>query len=140
LHVVLDARPDVVGHNVETVEDLYRRVRPVASYTQSLRVLEESSRYRDERAAGMRTKSGIMVGLGETTEQLVATIRDIAGAGCDIITIGQYLSPKRNSLQVEKFYTPEEFDFLRDKAREFGIKHAESAPLVRSFVSGPWPE
>lgn len=132
LNIVLNARPDVVGHNIETVEGLYRRVRPVANYAQSLRVLEESSRYRDERAPGMRTKSGIMVGLGETTDQLVATIKDVAGAGCDIITIGQYLSPKRNSLQVEKFYAPEEFGFLREKAREFGIKHVESAPLVRS--------
>ena len=132
LGIVLDARPEVIGHNVETVEALYHRVRPVASYRQSLNVLEEASRYRDKHAPDLRTKCGIMVGLGETTDQLVATIADIAETGCDIITIGQYLSPKRKSLPVEKFYTPDEFDYLRDKALELGIKHAESAPLVRS--------
>ncbi|UCH84098.1 MAG: lipoyl synthase [Candidatus Latescibacterota bacterium] len=132
LGIVLDARPEVLGHNVETVEALYRRVRPVASYSQSLAVLETSSRYRNEHAPELRTKTGIMVGLGETTDQLVATIKDIAATGCDILTIGQYLSPKRNALPVEKFYTPEEFDYLRDQALDNGIKHAESGPLVRS--------
>jgi lipoic acid synthetase len=73
-----------------------------------------------------------MLGLGETAEEILETIRDIARTGCDIITIGQYLSPKRTSLPVEKFYTPREFAFFREKALEFGIKHAESAPLVRS--------
>lgn len=132
LDIVLDAGADVLAHNLETVRALYRRVRPVAVYEQSLKILEEAGRYREERGVDVRTKCGIMVGLGETTEELVETIKDIADTGCDIITIGQYLSPKKNALPVEKFYTPEEFDYLRDKAYEFGLKHAESSPLVRS--------
>jgi lipoic acid synthetase len=132
LDIVLDARPAVLAHNVETVEALYRRVRPVAVYGQSLKILEEAVAYRREHNVDIRTKCGIMLGLGETREQLLSTIRDIADTGCDIITIGQYLSPKRNALPVDRFYTPEEFDELRDRAYEFGLKHVESSPLVRS--------
>lgn len=132
LEIVLDARPDVLAHNLETVRALYRRVRPVAGYEQSLGIIRDTVGYRDERRLDIRTKCGIMVGLGETTDAIIETIRDIAETGCDIVTIGQYLSPKRNSLPVEKFYTPAEFAFLREKALGFGIKHAESAPLVRS--------
>ncbi|MFQ5512619.1 MAG: lipoyl synthase [Candidatus Krumholzibacteriia bacterium] len=140
LDVVLDAAPEVLAHNVETVSALYRRVRPVAGYRQSLRILEEATKYREQCNPAIRTKSGIMVGLGETTAQLHETIGDIAGTGCDIITIGQYLTPKRNSLPVEKFYTPEEFDGLREKAYEAGFKHVESSPLVRSSyrAKGQW--
>jgi lipoic acid synthetase len=132
LEIVLEARPEVLAHNLETVKALYRRVRPVAVYDQSLQVIRNTIDYRDTRGLDIRTKCGIMVGLGETTEQVLETIRDIAATGCDIVTIGQYLSPKRTSLPVEKFYTPEEFELIREKALEFGIKHAESAPLVRS--------
>jgi lipoic acid synthetase len=132
LDIVLDASPEVLAHNVETVEALYRRVRPVAKYAQSLKVLEESVKYREERGANIQTKSGIMLGLGETREQLLSTIKDIADTGCDILTIGQYLSPKRNALPVERFYTPQEFDEIRDLGYEFGLKHVESSPLVRS--------
>jgi lipoic acid synthetase len=132
LDIVLDARPAVLAHNIETVEALYRRVRPVAAYGQSLRILEEAVSYRREHNADIRTKCGIMLGLGETREQLLATIKDIADTGCDIITIGQYLSPKKTALPVEKFYTPAEFDELAERAYEFGLKHVESSPLVRS--------
>lgn len=132
LDIVLDASPDMLAHNVETVESLYRRVRPVAVYRQSLKILAEAVKYREERGIILWTKSGIMTGLGETRDQLLSTIKDIAETGCDIITMGQYLSPKRNSLPVERFYTPEEFTELRDRAYEFGLKHVESAPLVRS--------
>ena len=132
LDIVLDASPEMLAHNVETVKALYKRVRPVAVYEQSLKILEEAVTYRDERGTNLKTKCGIMVGLGETREQLLETIRDIADTGCDIITIGQYLSPKRNALAVEKFYTPEEFHELRDRAYAFGLKHVESSPLVRS--------
>ena len=132
LDIVLDARPEVLAHNVETVEALYRRVRPVANYKQSLKVLEDAIRYREEHGANIQTKSGIMLGLGETREQLLSTIKDIADTGCDILTIGQYLSPKLNSLPVERFYTPDEFDEIRDRGYEFGLKHVESSPLVRS--------
>ena len=132
LDIVLDARPEVLAHNLETAKALYRRVRPVADYEQSLGVIRDTILYRNERGVDIKTKCGIMVGLGETTEQIEETIKDIADTGCDIITIGQYLSPKRNALPVEKFYTPDEFKYLGDKSLEFGIKHAESGPLVRS--------
>ena len=132
LEIVLEARPEVLAHNLETVKALYRRVRPVAVYEQSLQVIRYTVDYRDAEGLDIRTKCGIMVGLGETTEQVMETLADIAATGCDIVTVGQYLSPKTNSLPVEKFYTPEEFQFFRDRALELGIKHAESAPLVRS--------
>jgi lipoic acid synthetase len=132
LEIVLSARPEVLAHNLETVKALYRRVRPVAVYEQSLQVIRDSVGYRSAHGLDIRTKCGIMVGLGETTEQVLETLSDIAATKCDIVTIGQYLSPKSNSLPVEKFYTPDEFRFFRDKAVELGIKHAESAPLVRS--------
>lgn len=132
LDIVLNARPAVLAHNIETVQALYKRVRPVAAYEQSLKILREAIHYRREHQVDIRTKCGIMVGLGETKDQLLSTIKDIADTGCDIITIGQYLSPKRNALQVERFYTPTEFDELRDRAYEFGLKHVESSPLVRS--------
>jgi len=105
---------------------------PLSTTKFNLNVLKEASRYRDELVPDLRTKCGIMVGLGETTDQLVATIADIAETGCDIITIGQYLSPKLKALPVERFYTPEEFTELGDRGRELGIKHVESSPLVRS--------
>ncbi len=132
LDIVLDARPDVLAHNLETVRALYRRVRPVAVYEQSLEILRRTIEYGTRTRSDIRAKSGIMVGLGETIDQVVETIGDIASTGCDIVTIGQYLSPKRHSLPVERFYTPEEFAFLREKALALGIRHAESAPLVRS--------
>ena len=132
LEIVLDARPDVLAHNLETVKPLYRRVRPVAVYERSLAIIRATAEYSADRRLDIRTKCGIMLGLGETTDEILVTIRDIAGTGCDILTIGQYLSPKSHSLPVEKFYTPGEFAFFREKALEFGIKHAESAPLVRS--------
>jgi lipoic acid synthetase len=132
LEIVLEARPEVLAHNLETVKALYRRVRPVAVYEQSLRIIRGTVDYRDERGLDIRTKCGIMVGLGETDDQIIETLGDIADTGCDIVTIGQYLSPKRNSLPVEKFYTPEEFATFREKALAMGVRHVESGPLVRS--------
>lgn len=132
LDVVLGAEPEVLAHNLETVKALYRRVRPVAVYERSLDVLRHTVAHRDRTGADIQVKCGIMVGLGETIDEVVETIGDIAATGCDILTIGQYLSPKRQSLPVARFYTPVEFDLLRGKALAAGIKHAESAPLVRS--------
>lgn len=132
LNIVLDASPAVLAHNVETVAALYKRVRPVATYDQSLTILREAVDYRDTHHTPLKTKSAIMLGLGETRDQVLSTIKDIADTGCDIVTIGQYLSPKRNALPVERFYTPEEFAEIRDRAYEFGLKHVESSPLVRS--------
>lgn len=132
LEVVLEAFPDVLGHNVETVAGLYRRVRPVADYTNSLKILEHAYLWREKRDVEMAVKSGIMVGLGETMDQVLDTMRDIAGTGCEIMTVGQYLPPKKNALPLERFYTPEEFDYIRDEGLKIGFKHVESGPLVRS--------
>jgi lipoic acid synthetase len=132
LEVVLDARPDVLGHNLETVRALYRRVRPLASYERSLGILRETVDFRRRTGLDVRAKCGIMVGLGETMDEVVETLGDIAATGCEIVTIGQYLSPTRRSLPVRRFYTPPEFEFLRERAVSLGIAHAESAPLVRS--------
>jgi lipoic acid synthetase len=130
--VVLDARPHVLGHNVETVAHLYRRVRPVADYANSLKVLEHSALWRERHGIEMGVKSGIMVGLGETMEQVLDTMRDIVLTGCDVMTVGQYLPPKKRALPLDRFYTPAEFDRIREAGLEMGFKHVESGPLVRS--------
>ena len=132
LETVLAARPDVLAHNLETARALYRRVRPAAVYERSLEILTRTVAYREHRGLDILAKCGIMVGLGETVDQVVETLSDIASTGCDIVTIGQYLPPERRSLPVERYYTPEEFAFLGEKALAIGIKHVESAPLVRS--------
>ncbi|MGQ9474513.1 MAG: lipoyl synthase [Actinomycetota bacterium] len=125
---VLTECPEVFNHNLETVEELYRRVRPQADYRRSLRLLEAAR----ERFPNLRTKSGVMVGLGETREQLRRLFRDLAGVGCDMLTIGQYLRPGREQLKVERFLTPAEFAELKMEAEEAGIPVVTSAPLVRS--------
>lgn len=131
LQVVLDERPEVLNHNTETVPRLYRRVRPDAVYERSLELLSRADAFR--RPDGeMKTKSGLMVGLGETTEELLATLRDLRGHGCDVATLGQYLQPYEKRLPVEKYYAPEEFAFLREQALKLGFAHVESGPLVRS--------
>jgi lipoic acid synthetase len=129
---VLHARPDVLGHNIETVPYLYPRVRPAADYARSLRVLERAAAYRDERFPALRVKSGVMAGLGETSAQILQTMRDIRATGCDLMTIGQYLAPLKSSLPVERFYTPEEFREFARAGLEMGFTHVESGPLVRS--------
>lgn len=136
LRIILDAEPDVLNHNTETVERLYPRVRPDASYPQSLELLSRAGRERElRRERGERpmlTKSGLMVGLGETRSEILATLRDLRGADVDIVTIGQYLSPSRKHLGVEKYYTPAEFDDLRREGLALGFRFVESGPLVRS--------
>lgn len=132
LAAVLDAEPDVLNHNTETVPRLYRRVRPQARYAQSLELLARSDARRRERGSSMKTKSGLIVGLGETAEEVLATLRDLRGTGCDIATIGQYLQPHERRLPVEKYYTPEEFDFVRSEAEAMGFLRVEAGPLVRS--------
>ena len=128
LRTVTQARPDVLNHNVETVERLQRRVRAKASYARSLEVLRQAKAL----APGGLTKSGLMVGLGEARDEVLQTLADLRGVGCDIVTIGQYLRPSQAHLPVERYYTPEEFDDLRDEALRLGLRHVESAPLVRS--------
>jgi lipoic acid synthetase len=126
LEQVFAARPDVLNHNTETVPRLYRRVRPGASFPRSLEVLRRS------KEAGLLTKSGIMVGLGEEWEEVEATIAAIRGAGTDVLTIGQYLRPSADHVPLVRYYTPAEFDRLRDFALSLGYAHVESGPLVRS--------
>ncbi len=128
LMLVLEERPEVLNHNLETVKELYSRVRPGADYRRSLRLLELARTY----DPGVRTKSGVMVGLGETREQLRRLFRDLAAVGCDMLTIGQYLRPGREQLEVERFLSPEEFAELKEEAEEAGIPAVASAPLVRS--------
>jgi lipoic acid synthetase len=128
LKVVLDAQPDVLNHNTESVPRLYRVVRSGARYERTLKLLENVKKF----SPGMVTKSGVMVGLGETTEELIEVFRDLGGRDVDILTVGQYLRPSRDHLPIARFYTPEEFDDLRDEALRFGFRHVESGPLVRS--------
>jgi lipoic acid synthetase len=132
LEVVLESRPDVLGHNVETVAHFYKRVRPVADYTNSLKILENARLWRESHGVDMAVKCGIMVGLGETMDQVFDTMLDIAATGCELMTVGQYLPPKKNALPLERYYTPDEFSLIRDKGLEMGFKHVESGPLVRS--------
>ena len=128
LKVVLDARPDVLNHNTETVPRLYRVVRSGARYERTLRLLENAKKF----SPGMVTKSGVMVGLGETITELVEVFRDLGERGVDILTVGQYLRPSRDHLPIARFYTPDEFQYLKSEALRFGFRHVESGPLVRS--------
>ncbi|MGA7382749.1 MAG: lipoyl synthase [Terriglobales bacterium] len=128
LQIVLDAQPDILNHNTETVPRLYRVVRSGARYERTLRLLENAKKF----APGMVTKSGVMVGLGETITELIEVFRDLGSRGVDILTVGQYLRPSRDHLPIARFYTPDEFRTLKDAALEYGFRHVESGPLVRS--------
>ena len=132
IDAVLDAGPDVLNHNIETVPRLYRRVRPDAVYARSLALLARADRRRRRDGSALRTKSGIMAGLGESAGEIVATLADLRAHGCDIATIGQYLQPYEKRLPVEKYYTPAEFDALRAEGLRLGFAHVEAGPLVRS--------
>jgi lipoic acid synthetase len=128
LKIVLDAQPDVLNHNTETVPRLYRSVRSGARYERTLRLLENAK----TRSPATVTKSGVMVGLGETSDELVEVFRDLATRGVDILTVGQYLRPSLDHLPISRFYAPEEFEYLKEEALRFGFRHVESGPLVRS--------
>jgi len=128
LEIVLRAGPDVLNHNLETVPRLYPVARRGSRYERSLRLLCRSR----EIAPSIPTKSGLMVGLGETFEEMLAVLKDLGGAGVDIVTIGQYLRPSGEQLPVARFYSPQEFSTLREEGRRLGIRHVESGPLVRS--------
>lgn len=128
LQIVLDAHPDVLNHNTESVPRLYRVVRSGARYERTLRLLENAKRF----SSGMVTKSGLMVGLGETMTELVDVFRDLAERRVDILTVGQYLRPSRDHLPIARFYTPDEFAYLEEEALRLGFRHVESGPLVRS--------
>jgi lipoic acid synthetase len=133
LDIVLDAQPDVLNHNTETVPRLYRRVRPHARYHEwTMKLLRRAAERREIEQRGMLTKSGIMVGLGETKEEVIETMRDLRAGSCDVLTIGQYLQPSERRLPVERFYTPHEFAEFKRIGLEMGFKYVESGPLVRS--------
>jgi lipoyl synthase len=128
LRIVLDAHPDVLNHNTETVPRLYPVARRGSRYERSLRLLARSR----EMAPDIPTKSGLMVGLGETLEEVSSVLADLAQAGVGIVTIGQYLRPSGHQLPVARFYTPDEFASLKRTGESLGIRHVESGPLVRS--------
>jgi len=128
LKIVLDAQPDVLNHNTETVPRLYRVVRSGARYERTLTLLANAKKF----SPGMVTKSGVMVGLGESTGELIEVFRDLGSRGVNILTVGQYLRPSRDHLPIARFYTPEEFRELRKEALRFGFRHVESGPMVRS--------
>ncbi len=128
IRTVVEARPEVLNHNTETVPRLYRVVRSGARYERSLELL----RYSKELNPTGVTKSGVMVGLGEETRELLEVFRDLARVGCDILTIGQYLRPSRDHLPMARLYTPREFAELKTEALRMGFRHVESGPLVRS--------
>jgi lipoic acid synthetase len=128
LRGVLDAGPDVLNHNIETVERLQRRVRPAASHARSLAVLRRAGELRPD----VPTKSGLILGMGEREEEIDATLRDLRAAGVTLLTIGQYLRPSPDHLPVDRWVPPDEFDAWADRARRLGFCHVASGPLVRS--------
>ena len=128
LRTVLDARPDVLNHNIETVPRLYRTTRPGGRYDRALQLLDRARTL----APDIPTKSGLMVGLGEEWDEVVTTLRDLRGAGCRIVTIGQYLRPSLANVPMSRYYTPSEFAELKRIGHDLGFGHVESGPLVRS--------
>jgi lipoic acid synthetase len=128
VRTVVEAGPDIFNHNTETVPRLYARIRPRAVYERSLALLAQVK----DLAPGMVTKSGVMVGLGETRDELLQVFRDMRTHGIDVLTIGQYLRPSQKHAEVDRYYRPEEFTELRQEAAAMGFAHVESGPLVRS--------
>lgn len=128
LQTIVDAAPDVINHNIEVVEALFPVIRPEGDYRRSLTLLKTIK----TRNTGIKTKSGFMVGLGETTEQIHATMQDLRAADVELLTIGQYLQPTRTHEVIHKYYTPEEFYEFKTTALNLGFQHVESGPLVRS--------
>lgn len=128
IRTVLDAGPDIYNHNTETVPRLYRRARPGGRYPRVLRIFELAKSY----APQIPLKSGIILGLGETVEEVLATMRDLRDVHVDILTLGQYLRPSNDHLPLDRYYTPEEFRALKQAGMEMGYRHVEAGPLVRS--------
>ncbi len=126
LNIVLDAFPDILNHNTETVPRLYSVVRPQAKYERTLELLERSKK------RGFVTKTGLMVGIGERQEEVIEVMKDLANIHCDVLTIGQYLQPTKEHLPVDRFVHPDEFLHYKEVGKQLGFKHIESGPLVRS--------
>lgn len=127
LNTIIKAHPDVFNHNIETARDIFKTARPQGNYDTSLGVLKYVKENSD-----IKTKSGFMIGLGEDIEQIKQTITDLYSVNCDILTIGQYIQPSKEHLPVEKYYNPEEYEELKDIAKNIGIKYFQIGPLVRS--------
>ncbi len=127
LKTIISAKPDVFNHNIETVRAVYKEARPLGDYDLSLNVLKYIKENSD-----IPTKSGLMIGLGETTEQILETFEDLRSVGCDILTVGQYIQPSRKHLEVSKYYKLDEYELLKSKAKELGFKKYHIGPLVRS--------
>lgn len=125
-NIILQNQPDILNHNLETVNRLYHAVRPQAKYERSLNLIKWF------KESGLKTKSGIMVGIGEKTEEVLSLMKDLVDHGCDILTIGQYLQPSKIHLPVDRFVTPEEFKLFKDEGLKMGFRIVESSPLVRS--------
>jgi len=128
LRIVVDAQPDILNHNLETIDRLYRLARPGGRYVRALELLARAKQL----DPGMLTKSGIMCGLGEEWDELIGAMHDLRGQGVDILTLGQYLRPSRDHLPIARYYAPDEFAELRRLGREMGYRHVEAGPLVRS--------
>ncbi len=128
VRTVVEARPEILNHNTESVPRLYRAVRSGARYDRTLRLLE----YAKTLDPRLVTKSGVMVGLGEEMHELLQVYRDLASVGVDVLTIGQYLRPSKDHLPMARYYSPEEFAYMRGEALKMGFRHVESGPLVRS--------
>jgi lipoic acid synthetase len=128
LHNVLEAKPDILNHNMETVERLSDQVRAKAKYHRSLELLHNAK----DIIPGLKTKSGIMLGLGEDLEEIFQTMRDLREVDCNILTVGQYLQPTVKHLPIRKYYTPDEFKHIKEQGMAMGFSHVESGPLVRS--------
>jgi len=127
LDLIIKAHPDVFNHNIETVKEVFKTARPQGNYENSLDVLKYIKYNSD-----IKTKSGLMIGLGETFEQIESTMKDLKNVGCDILTIGQYIQPSKEHLEVSKYYTPEEYEILKQMAKDVGFKNFQIGPLVRS--------
>lgn len=128
LKKIIKAKPDVLGHNIEVTRNLFKRLRPQGDYSFSIKLLKNIKKIN----GNQKTKSGLMVGLGESKEDIVRTMKDLIKAEVDFLTIGQYLQPRKDLAEVKKFYTPEEFEEFKKIGLKLGFKHVESGPLVRS--------
>ena len=128
IRAVLDARPEIYNHNTETVPRLYKRARPGGRYERVMNIFRFVKRI----APDIPTKTGIILGLGETIEEVVAVMRELREVDVDILTLGQYLRPSNDHLPLDRYYTPDEFRALRDEGMAMGFRHVESGPLVRS--------
>ena len=132
LRMVVEAAPEILNHNIETVPRLYRVAKSGGRYQRSLEFLAGAKRHAAEMGREIVTKTGIIVGMGEEMHELLGVFRDLAERRVDILTVGQYLRPSRDHLPMARFYTPEEFAFLKHEALGMGFRHVESGPLVRS--------